>query len=87
MTPSEGAQWMLSELEEKDILHQEQVVTHLINLKEPGLLRENDDGNQVLARSLLTAFRGITDDKVVWVRGENYWRYRNNRDGQKRQAD
>ena len=70
------AQWMLSEIKKESCLYQDDVVDHLVKSKNEELLRENSDGNIVLGRSILTAFRGLTETNIVWVKPDRYWRFR-----------
>jgi hypothetical protein len=51
-------------------------VDYLVKSGANSLLRENADGNLVLERSLLNAFKKLTPDNVVWVKPEKYWRFR-----------
>mgnify|MGYP006879605538 CR=1 FL=1 len=67
---------MLQALEKEGCLYQEDVVDYLVKAGSDNLLRENADGNVVLATPLLNAFKKITEPEVVWVKPERYWRYR-----------
>ena len=78
---------MLSQIEDSGGVYQEEVVGYLVSEDAENLLRENRDGNLVLARELLTAFRKLTETTVVWVRGDRYWRFRDPSDGPGREAD
>lgn len=57
-------------------MYQEDVVDHILKSGHEELLIENADGNQVLGRAVLTAFRKLTPDNVVWVKPDRYWRFR-----------
>ena len=70
------AQWMLSEIERDDCIYQDDVVDRLVKSGHEELLTENADGNQVLGKSVLAAFRKLTPDNVVWVKPDRYWRFR-----------
>ena len=76
MKPEAVSKWMLQALEKEGCLYQEDVVDFLVKSKSENLLRENTDGNLVLATSLLTSFRKLTEPGVVWVKPERYWRFR-----------
>lgn len=76
MKANEAAQWMLQRLKEENCLYQDDVVDFLVKSKEMSLIRENSDGNEVLANSVLNEFRKLTPDNVVWVKPDRYWRYR-----------
>lgn len=68
--------WMLAQLKRDGCLYQDDVVDYLIKSKDESLLIENSDGNQVLSRPILEAFKKQTFESVVWVRSGFYWRYR-----------
>lgn len=76
MTPEAVAAWMLVEIEREGCIYQDDVVDYIVKAKQEGLLTENADGNQVLGKSVLAAFRKLTDATVVWVKSERYWRWR-----------
>jgi len=76
MTPNLIAKWMHGKLENEGCLYQDDVVDQLVRTKSDDLLRENADGNLVLSRPVLTAFRKINEHDVVWVRPDKYWRFR-----------
>lgn len=76
MTVNDLAEWMQHQLDQDGCLYQEDVVDYLVKGKEENFLRENSDGNQVLTPSVLTAFRKLNADTVVWVKPGRYWRYR-----------
>lgn len=76
MKASEAAQWMLQRLSGEGCLYQDDAVDYLVKRKEMNLIRENSDGNEVLATSVLNDFRKLTPDNVVWVKPDRYWRYR-----------
>lgn len=68
--------WMLDQLHLDDCLYQDDVVDHLVKAKRDDLLTENADGNQVIGKGVLAAFRKLTPDNVVWVKPDRYWRFR-----------
>lgn len=76
MDATSVAQWMLSEIERDACVYQDDVVDHIVKSGHEELLIENADGNQVLGRGLLAAFRKLTPDNVVWVKPDRYWRFR-----------
>lgn len=76
MLPDEVAAWMVKLLERDGCLYQDDVVDYLIKARREDLLVENGDGNQVIGRAVLAAFRGRTESTVVWVRPDRYWRWR-----------
>lgn len=70
------ARWMLSELQRHGCIYQDDVVDHLVRSKAEALLRENSDGNLVVGREVLEAFKLKTETTVVWVKPDRYWRFR-----------
>jgi len=69
-------QWMLANLDKDGCLYQEDVVDYLVKNDLMDLLKENPDGNLVLNLSVNSAFKKKTEDNVVWVKPDRYWRYR-----------
>lgn len=70
------ANWMLSEIGKHGCIYQDDVVDYLVKAKAESLLRENSDGNLVIGREVLDAFKKLTEDNVVWVKPDFYWRLR-----------
>jgi hypothetical protein len=76
MSPSDVAHWMSVELQRHGCIYQDDVVDYLVKSKAEALLRENSDGNLVVGREVLDAFKKLTETTVVWVKPERYWRFR-----------
>ncbi|WDJ93779.1 DUF6953 family protein [Xanthomonas campestris] len=76
MKSGDVAIWMLKELKAQGYVYQDDVVDYLVKAKAEDLLRENSDGNLVVGRQVLEAFKTITEANVVWVKPDRYWRYR-----------
>jgi len=70
------ADWMLAQIQREACIYQDDVVDHLVKAKREDLLTENADGNQVIGKGVLAAFRKLTPDTVVWVKPDRYWRFR-----------
>lgn len=70
------ARWMLAQVEREGCIYQDDVVDYLVKSKREDLLAENSDGNQVVGRDVLTAFKKLTQTTVVWVKPDRYWRFR-----------
>lgn len=86
MKLEEVIQWMLAKLEKDGCLYQEDVVDYLVKNNQMDLLKENPDGNLVLKLSLNSGFKKLTDENVVWVKPDRYWRYRVPEDESGREA-
>jgi hypothetical protein len=80
------AAWMLSEIERHGCIYQDDVVDYLVKSKTENFLRENSDGNLVIGRELLDAFKKLTGTNVVWVKPDRYWRFRVTEDEPGREA-
>lgn len=76
MKIDEVIQWMLENLEKDGCLYQEDVVDYLVKNDLMSLMRENSEGNLVLKLSVNSAFKKKTENNVVWVKPDRYWRYR-----------
>ena len=76
MDANSVAVWILEQIQREDCLYQDDVVDYLVKAKHESLLTENADGNQAIGKAVLTAFRNLTPDKVVWVKPDRYWRFR-----------
>lgn len=76
MTSETVAAWMLAHVEREGCIYQDDVVDYLVKAQREDLLTENADGNQVVGKAVLAAFRKDTETTVVWVKPERYWRWR-----------
>lgn len=70
------ANWMLAQVKEHGCIYQDDVVDYLVKAGAVVLLRENSDGNLVVGRTVLEAFKAETETTVVWVKPYRYWRWR-----------
>ncbi|MGX1927278.1 DUF6953 family protein [Vibrio sp. NH-7] len=70
------ALWMQSILDIDGCLYQDDVVDFLVKNQKEELLRENADGNLVVGRPVLNAFKKLNESSVVWVKPDKYWRFR-----------
>lgn len=86
MNAAEAAAWMQEVIEKEGCLYQDDVIDHLVRAKQESLLRENADGNLVVATPLLNAFRKLNEKTVVWVKPDRYWRKRVPEDEEGREA-
>jgi len=86
MNAAEAAAWMQAVIEKEGCLYQDDVVDYLVRAKQESLWRENSDGNLVVAKPLLNAFRKLNEKTVFWVRPDRYWRKRVLEDEEGREA-
>ena len=78
---------MLTELEKDQMLYQELVVCDIQQKFGDDYVYENQNGNLAIAEDVLSEFRNLTKDVVVWIRGEKYWRFREEQDDPGRRQD
>lgn len=76
MKATEAADWMQDQITLHGCIYQDDVVDYLVKADAEDLLRENSDGNLVVGRSVLDAFRKLNESSVVWVKSDRYWRHR-----------
>lgn len=76
MTPKEAAHWLLAEVRANGELYQYEAASHLENETGKDLTYINDNGNVAIAPSVLSEFRKLAPDEVVWERSERLWRLR-----------
>lgn len=79
-------QWMLASMRKDGCLYQEDVVDYLVKQNKMVFLKENADGNLVLKLSVNSGFKKLTEENVVWVKPDRYWRYRVPEDEPAREA-
>lgn len=75
-TVDDVAQWMKSELENTNWLYQETVVYKIKELFGVTFVYLNANGNLSIDKKVLAKFRKLTNDTVIWDRGEKAWRKR-----------
>ena len=88
MKEKEIAKWMLCKIEEEYYIYQEDIVYQIEEEFGEDYVYENENCNLSISKDVLKEFRKISEDTVVWERGEKMWRKREDYDPQgKRQAD
>ncbi|MBN2116171.1 MAG: hypothetical protein JW730_06360 [Anaerolineales bacterium] len=73
-TPKTIAEWMLEELKQETILSQEVVAHEISLLFGEEFTYTNANGELGIDERVLREFRSLTENKVVSVRGERFWR-------------
>ncbi|MDO6644697.1 DUF6953 family protein [Acinetobacter guillouiae] len=76
MQLSDIINWMLTNLEKDSCLYQDDVVDYLVKNNQMDFLKENADGNLVLKLNVNSGFKKKTEENVVWVKPDRYWRFR-----------
>lgn len=67
---------MLDNLQKDGCLYQEDVVDYLVKNDQMAFLKENTDGNLALKLNVNSGFKKHTENNVVWVKPDRYWRFR-----------
>ncbi len=75
MLAATAAHWMLAMLARDGCVYQDDTVDMLTKANAEDLLRENADGNPVLATPVLNEFKKISME-AVWIKPDRYWRWR-----------
>ena len=86
-TTEEVAQWMLSSVLETGRLYQETGVYSIRDKFGEEFTYINENGNLAIDKNVLKAFRKISNDLVIWERGDRAWRQRADYDQPGRQQD
>jgi hypothetical protein len=86
-TASDVAKWMLDELNREQILYQETAVWEIQEKFGESFVYQNDRGNLAISKEVLSEFKKISEDTVVWIRGQRYWRFREATDEPGRKQD
>lgn len=79
-TAKDVARFMLSELKREKYLYQEQVVFDIQEQFGDEFVYDNENGNPAISKEVLKEFRALTEDRVIWERGERMWRFRESYD-------
>jgi hypothetical protein len=84
-TVEDVAQWMAEQVREHDELLQSDVITAIEDRFGCQFMYENANGNSAIDPTVLIEFKRLTEEDVVWERGERLWRLRNKLDEPGRQ--
>lgn len=79
-TAKDVANFIVHRLTEDEILYQEVVVYEIQEKFGDEFVYINQNGNPAIDRKVLAEFRKLTEGKVVWSRGERYWRFKEDYD-------
>jgi hypothetical protein len=75
-TPSDIAQWMLSVIQEQGELTQNNAYYQINKQFGTGFTTVSNSGSPTIKTSVLNAFKKISEDTVIWERGDKKWRKR-----------
>lgn len=82
------AEYMLKQLKEVNYLYQEVIVYKIRDDFGDEFVYINQNGNLAIDRKVLKEFRKLTENEVIWERGERLWRKRESYDPpNRRQVD
>jgi len=81
VTSSDVAAWMLSVIQERGELTQNNAFYEINKQFGTGFTTITNSGSPSIKGGVLTAFKKLTDDNIVWERGEKKWRKREFYDG------
>lgn len=84
--PNAAAAWMADQVNTHRELYQTDAADHIYREFGGQLTYENDNGNLAIDKSVLAAFRKLTESTVVWERGARVWRLRERHDPEGRSA-
>jgi hypothetical protein len=87
LTARNVAEWMLRQLNDKGYIYQEDIVWEIQAQFGDEFVYENENFNLAISPNVLKEFRKITEDTVVWSRGERMWRKRDVNDDSGRQQE
>jgi len=76
ITASDVAQWMLSTIQEQSELTQNNAFYEINKRFGSSFTTISNSGSPSVGRGVLTAFRKISEDSVIWERGDKKWRKR-----------
>ena len=74
-TPADVAAWMLSELEKRKILYQDEAAGEIQMRYGNAFVYDNENGNLAIQPAVLAAFNKVSHG-VIWSRSQRYWRPR-----------
>lgn len=79
VTVKDVAAWMLEQVQTKP-LYQDEAAWKIKRRFGRKFVYDNEHGNPAIARDVLTAFRKVSGDNIIWSRSERLWRKRTPRD-------
>lgn len=85
MDEKKVAQWMFDKLQDGRYFYQEVAVYQIMDEFGKVYTCLNGNGNRAINKKVLTEFKKISGDKVIWERGSRAWRLRGEYDSPSRQ--
>lgn len=86
-TVTQAAQWMHDKVTIDGTLYQAEVAAEIEQLFGDEYVYVNDKGTLSIAPAVLTAFRLLSENSVVWIQRKRYWRLREDSDEPGRKQD
>jgi hypothetical protein len=87
ITPQQVAEWMRDEVDRRGYLDQDVAADHIAKNFGKQFTYDNENGNLAIQRTVLNAFKKLTEKTAVWEKGERSWRKRTPRDSPGRMQD
>ena len=72
---------MAQEVRATGVLFQKEAAAAIEDQFGSGHVYPNPKGNLAISKAVLAAFRELTHDDVLWIRGRRFWRLREEADG------
>lgn len=76
ITDKDVAEWMIEFMGESHWLYQEVVARKIKEAWGDDFVYRNENGNLAISKGVLREFRKLTEETLVWERGEKAWRPR-----------
>lgn len=81
------AEWMLDQMGDSHWIYQEIIVIKMQTTWAEEYVYRNANGNPAISKDVLKEFRKLTEDTLVWERGERAWRRRRENEKAGRSVD
>ena len=66
----------MEQLRQRPILYQETAARQIASAFGAEFTYKNKNGNRAISKAVLTQFRKISGDDIIWERGQRMWRRR-----------
>ncbi|MGK9261191.1 hypothetical protein KXS15_09530 [Sinorhizobium meliloti] len=74
MSARDVAQWMVDQMGTSARLYQETIVRKIKKHWGDDYVYKNQNGNLAISKEVLKEFKALTEESLVWERGERAWR-------------
>lgn len=87
MTEENVAQWMYDQVKTGKYFYQETAVYKIKSEFGEKFTYQNENGNLAISKKVLSVFKKISGDDVIWERGTRAWLMRRDHDNPGRQQE